>query len=449
VSRGSRGGREAGAGRRGGGAARGVPASLPAAAPLHGARSRLRPGGGGGADLRALLRTAGVVAAYTLVFFGVLPALLWQAGGALDSLLDPGRLRGGGWTAAGALLAVAGSGLMLWSMWLLRVDGGGWPISHLPPKRLVRHGPYAWMRHPIYVGYTLAFAGAGLLDGSPGRAVGATALLTAGWILYALRFEEPRLQRRLGAPSLAYREETPLLPGRAGPTVPAAAGAAAAAHPAPAAPEAGPPRGGGAEPLLAGRDLVKRYGRRRVLEGASLEVWPGEVIGIAGENGAGKSTLVRIVAGMLRPDAGTVRRPDAMGYAPQEPLLYEQLTPWEHFRYFAAARGIADAAWQGRASDLLDLYRFSQWRDERAANLSGGTRQKLNLALALLADPRVLLLDEPYGGFEWETYLRFWDHVREMRGRGRAVVVISHLFHERTRFDRLLELRGGVLVEAT
>jgi ABC-2 type transport system ATP-binding protein len=436
VSRESRGGRAAGAGRPGDGEARGVAPPLPAASPLHGARSRPRPGGGG-----ALLRTAGIVTAYTLVFFGILPALLWQAGGALDSLLDPGRLRGGGWTAAGALLAVAGSGLMLWSMWLLRVDGEGWPISHLPPKRLVRHGPYAWMRHPIYVGYTLAFAGAALLDGSPGRAVGATALLTAGWLLYALFFEEPRLQRRLGAPTLAYREATPLLPGGAAPT--------AAAHPAPAAPEAGPPRGGGAEPLLAGRGLIKRYGRRRVLEGASLEVWAGEVIGIAGENGAGKSTLVRIVAGVLRPDAGTVRRPEAMGYAPQEPLLYEQLTPWEHFRYFAAARGIAGAAWQGRAANLLDLYRFSQWRDERAANLSGGTRQKLNLALALLSDPRVLLLDEPYGGFEWETYLRFWDHVREMRDRGRAVVVVSHLFHERTRFDRLLELRGGVLVEAT
>ncbi len=204
-----------------------------------------------------------------------------------------------------------------------------------------------------------------------------------------------------------------------------------------------------AMPLLSGRALHKRYGRRRVLEGAELDVFPGEVIGIAGENGAGKSTLVRILAGVVRPDAGAVARPMAMGYAPQEPMLYEQLTPLEHFRYFGAARGLRDQTWKARAEDLLEMYRFREWRSERAANLSGGTRQKLNLALAMLADPELLLLDEPYGGFEWETYLRFWEHVREMQRRGRAILIISHLFHERVHFSRLLELRHGRLTEVT
>ncbi|CAN5909283.1 hypothetical protein BH23GEM7_BH23GEM7_21140 [soil metagenome] len=377
-----------------------------------------------------LLRTSLIVAIYTLVFFGALPAFLWVFGGALNGILQLPGLQGTVWVAVGGVLAAAGAGLVLWSMWLLRVDGKGWPISHLPPKYLVERGPYAWMRHPIYVGYTLAFAGAAMLDGSAGRSFGATALLTAGWIVYALYFEEPRLLRRHGAPSVAYREATPLLPR------------------IPAAPDAtSHSREATRQPLLAARKVAKRYGRRRVLEGVDLAVWPGEVVGVAGENGAGKSTLVRILAGVLPPEGGVVRRPEVMGYAPQEPLLYEQLTPWEHFRYFAAARGIPDASWRPRAEQLLRLYRFEQWRDERAANLSGGTRQKLNLALALLSDLLLLLLDEPYGGFEWETYLRFWDHVREMQSRGRAIVLVSHLFHERERFDRLLELRGGRLEE--
>jgi ABC-2 type transport system ATP-binding protein len=395
-----------------------------------------------------LLRTTLMVVAYTLVFFGVLPASLWAFGGWLDHGLALPRPDAGAWTAAGALLAAAGTALMLWSMWLLRVVGKGWPISHLPPRHLVRHGPYAWMRHPIYVGYTLAFAGAGVLDGSLGRAVGATALLTAGWLAYALWFEEPRLQRRLGGATLAYRDRTPLLP-----RLPAAPGPAAAAGSAPgelasSAPEQGAANGA-RTPVLVGRGLVQRYGRRTVLRGADLDVWPGEVVGIAGENGAGKSTLVRILAGVQRPDGGEVRRPAVMGYAPQEPLLYEHLTPWEHFRYFAAARNLTPDTWRPRAEHLLERYRFERWRDERAATLSGGTRQKLNLALSLLADPQLLLLDEPYGGFEWETYLRFWEHVAEMQGQGRAIVMVSHLFHERERFDRLLELHEGRLREVS
>lgn len=197
-------------------------------------------------------------------------------------------------------------------------------------------------------------------------------------------------------------------------------------------------------PLLAALGVHKRLGRRSVLAGVDLAVAPGEVVGVCGENGAGKTTLLRVLTGVLAPDAGVVRRPARLGYAPQTPLLYEQLTVWEHCRYFAAARGLDDA-WCARAGELLARYRFETWRDQRADRLSGGTRQKLNLTLALLPDPEVLVLDEPYDGFEWETYLRFWDHVAELRAAGRAVVIVSHLFHDRARLDRVLELRLGTL----
>lgn len=384
-----------------------------------------------------MTRTAAVVAVYAVVFLGALPTLLWVGGGWLQEWLGVRRFEAVPWLVLpGAGVAIAGTALMAWAMWLLRVDGEGWPISHLPPRRLVRRGPYAWMRHPIYVGYTLAFAGAALADGAPARFLGSSLVLILGWMAYARFMEEPRLLGRHGHAAVAYREDTPFLPGR---------------HPRP--PERLPDARSASRPagadrsLLAARGLRKRYGRRQVLDDAGLAIGAEEVVGIAGENGAGKSTLVRILAGVLRPDSGEVVRGGRIGYAPQEPLLYAQLTPWDHFRYFAAARGLAADVWQSRAEQLLGIYAFERWRADRAANLSGGTRQKLNLALALLPDPDLLLLDEPYGGFDLETYERFWAHIEELRRRGRSLVIVSHLFHERDRFDRLLHLRAGRLEE--
>lgn len=201
------------------------------------------------------------------------------------------------------------------------------------------------------------------------------------------------------------------------------------------------------EVVLEAQGLAKRLGRRGVLTDANIAVQRGEVVGICGENGSGKTTLLRILAGFLPSDRGWVHRYAGLGYAPQQPLLYDQLSVWEHFRYVAAARRMPDTGWRERAHALLERYRFVQWKETRVAGLSGGTQQKLNLALALLADPAVLLLDEPYGGFEWETYLHFWTHVGELREAGRSAVIVSHLFYDRSRLDRTLVLSDGQLGE--
>ena len=206
----------------------------------------------------------------------------------------------------------------------------------------------------------------------------------------------------------------------------------------------------GVAPVLRVQDLRKSFARglwprRRVevLSGASLEVQHGEIVGLVGENGSGKSTLMKIVVGLLDRDAGTVERPTRLGYCPQTPLLWEKLKVDEHFELFAQAYDIGEEAGRGAAAALLAELEFERYSSYRVEELSGGTRQKLNLALSLMHDPELLLLDEPYAGFDWETYLRFWKMSESRRDRGMGILVVSHFLTERERLDRVYTLCDG------
>jgi ABC-type multidrug transport system ATPase subunit len=183
--------------------------------------------------------------------------------------------------------------------------------------------------------------------------------------------------------------------------------------------------------------------RTPVLNDASLEVPAGEIVAIVGGNGSGKSTLMNIVAGVLDRDAGTVEIDGRIGHCPQEPVLYEKLTVGETFRLFGVAYGMTPARTEQRKRDLLEALEFGQYDAFQVAHLSGGTRQKLSLAVALLHDPEVLLLDEPYSGFDYETYLRFWELSEELAARGRAILVISHFVQQRERFHRIYRVQDG------
>ncbi|GAA1967766.1 ABC transporter ATP-binding protein [Catenulispora subtropica] len=194
--------------------------------------------------------------------------------------------------------------------------------------------------------------------------------------------------------------------------------------------------------VLTAEGVRKSYGHHQVLTGADLSVDPGQLVAVVGENGAGKSTLLKALAGTLRTDAGSVRLSGSLGYCPQEAVLSDNLTVAQHLRYFAAAYHLPGL---DRGEQLLDRLGYAEYRNVSAGSLSGGTRQKLNLTLALLHEPDVLLLDEPYQGFDWETYLRFWDLVGELREHGTAIVLITHLVFEQDRFDVLADLTGGKL----
>ena len=192
---------------------------------------------------------------------------------------------------------------------------------------------------------------------------------------------------------------------------------------------------------LHAQHIAKRYRRRQVLDDAELRVNRGEAVAIIGENGAGKTTLLRICAGLLRPDGGTVHAATPVGYCPQEPGVIDLLNAEQHLVLFGTAAGLSRR--EARASGMAMLESFGFPTGERAVarDLSGGTRQKLNLALALLGNPRVLLLDEPYQGFDMGSYIDFWAHVDTWRHEGRGVVVVTHLLTEAHRVDRVVEVR--------
>jgi ABC-type multidrug transport system ATPase subunit len=216
------------------------------------------------------------------------------------------------------------------------------------------------------------------------------------------------------------------------------------------------PRHRSPRPVLRATGIEKTYGSwlpfasaTPVLTGASLEIAPGEIVGIVGENGSGKSTLMKILVGVLEADDGSLDRYGRIGWCPQESLLYDRLTVRETFRLFGSGYGMDGPEIQAAMDRLAARLGFEGYLDTRVDRLSGGNRQKVNLSVALMHDPDVLLLDEPYTGFDWETYQTFWDLSEELVASGTAIAIISHLLEEHDRLDRIYELREGVLVEAT
>jgi ABC-2 type transport system ATP-binding protein len=202
-------------------------------------------------------------------------------------------------------------------------------------------------------------------------------------------------------------------------------------------PTAPPARGA----QLEACEVTKRYGSRLVLDRACLSVEAGESVAIIGENGAGKSTLLRICAGLIRADGGEVKVHGRVGYCPQQPGLFDLLSADEHLALLAPALGMRREAALREGHELLAEFSFPVAERTQTRHLSGGARQKVNLALALLGSPTVLLLDEPYQGFDHGAYVSFWEHVARWTSLGMGVVVVTHLLADRELVDRVVELR--------
>jgi ABC-2 type transport system ATP-binding protein len=191
------------------------------------------------------------------------------------------------------------------------------------------------------------------------------------------------------------------------------------------------PRGG--EPVLEAHDLVKRYGERLALRGVSLAAHPGELVAVIGPNGAGKTTLLSILAGIQRPDDGEVGLvPERVGWVPQQPSLYAKLTVAENLRLFARLEGCPDV--RAAVDRMLDQAGLRERGGSLASTLSGGNRQRLNIAIGLLAQPPVLLLDEPSAALDPRQRERLWEFILDLSAAGTAVVYSTHNVQEADRY---------------
>jgi ABC-2 type transport system ATP-binding protein len=207
--------------------------------------------------------------------------------------------------------------------------------------------------------------------------------------------------------------------------------------------------------VLSLRDLRKRFGDRVAVDGLSLEVHRGEILGLLGPNGAGKSTTIHMAVGLLDPDEGVVdvdgrgspRNPEVrrlLGVAPQSIALYDALTPEENLRFFGRVQGLSGKVLRDRVEWALSFAALADRRRDRSGDLSGGMKRRLNLAAALVHDPSLLLLDEPTVGVDPQSRNAILDRVMELRTADRAVVYTTHYMDEAARIcDRIAIVDAG------
>lgn len=207
---------------------------------------------------------------------------------------------------------------------------------------------------------------------------------------------------------------------------------------------------------ISALDLTKRFGPVRALDGLTLDVRRGEIVGLIGPNGAGKSTFIKSVAGLVGPDGGTLtvlgERPgrriaEQIGYMTQSAALYDDLSVTENIAFFARVYGLGRHDAHRRAAELLDLLRIEAKARRPVHELSGGQRQLANLACALVHRPELLLLDEPTVGIDPELRRELWREFGGLRDGGATVLVTTHVMEEADRCDRIAFVADGRILD--
>jgi ABC-2 type transport system ATP-binding protein len=197
------------------------------------------------------------------------------------------------------------------------------------------------------------------------------------------------------------------------------------------------------EAVIAASGLVKRFGEREALRDVSLRAARGELVAVIGPNGAGKTTLLSILARIQSADGGQVDWPTGeVGWVPQQPALYSKLTVAENLSLFARLERVADV--DGTVERMLDLSGLGDRAGDEVGRLSGGNRQRVNIAIGLLAKPDLLLLDEPSAALDPRQRARLWEFILRLAGEGTAVIYATHNVQEAERYaDRVMVLADG------
>jgi ABC-2 type transport system ATP-binding protein len=210
--------------------------------------------------------------------------------------------------------------------------------------------------------------------------------------------------------------------------------------------------------MIQATELHKSFGQLHAVRGISLEIRRGETFGLLGANGAGKSTTINLLAGLLQPDSGEividgstdptrreVRR--QIGIAPQSLALYEELTAEENIRFLGKLYGLSGRKLKERTESALALSGLADRRKDPVAQFSGGMKRRLNLAAALVHEPKVLFLDEPTVGVDPQSRNRLFDNIRELAGQGMTILYTTHYMEEAERLcDRVAIIEQGQIL---
>jgi len=203
-------------------------------------------------------------------------------------------------------------------------------------------------------------------------------------------------------------------------------------------------------------DLSHRFERETVLRHVDMRIPAGSIVGLLGPSGSGKTTLIRCMIGLLKPTAGRVEiggrpvpdrsLPPDLGYMAQSDALYDDLSGLENLRFFGSLYGLRGRAARAGIERVLALTLLAGHERKRVRHYSGGMRKRLSLAIALLHEPHLLVLDEPTIGIDPVLRVQFWDEFRRLKAAGRTLVLTTHVMDEAARCDRLAMIFEGRLL---
>jgi ABC-2 type transport system ATP-binding protein len=210
------------------------------------------------------------------------------------------------------------------------------------------------------------------------------------------------------------------------------------------------------EPMVVVNQLVKQFGKLRAVDNLSMNIRAGETFGLIGPNGSGKTTLIRMLVGLILPTSGTIqimkeRIPSnkvaaQMGYMTQLSALYLDLTARENMQFFCNIYGLRGKEQKLRIMEMLERVELADRANDVVGKFSGGMRQRLSLACALVHHPTIALLDEPTVGVDPELRRSFWDYFAQLNSEGVTIIVSTHHLDEALRCERLGLMRNGVLL---
>jgi ABC-2 type transport system ATP-binding protein len=210
------------------------------------------------------------------------------------------------------------------------------------------------------------------------------------------------------------------------------------------------------EPMVVVNQLVKQFGKLRAVDNLSMNIRAGETFGLIGPNGSGKTTLIRMLVGLILPTSGTIqimneRVPSSkiaaqMGYMTQLSALYLDLTARENMQFFCYVYGLRGKEQKQRIMEMLERVELADRANDVVGKFSGGMKQRLSLACALVHHPSIALLDEPTVGVDPELRRSFWDYFAQLNSEGVTIIVSTHHLDEALRCERLGLMRNGVLL---